>query len=716
MSYVGLGTIDPTPAPSSETVKLAEGVALRADPKKGRPYQVMRAAAIWGATNLDSAVARFSQSQAGKIAVASGNALDVAYEIGKNVADGKYRADAGGVVDIARDSFKMVESVVSVLRAANVSDETLNEIMDWTGVGVSCSAGIAAAGPWGIAACGLGALAKLFSYLGQRETLASWDQPRTTFQPNQASMPLIAMDALRLAQVLRHHYGVASFRGMLVRLETLDEFRWLIRNYPVSPTILGNAVVAQDQKAVPGHNLRSALQLFSFGQGSNAVAARNNVRDGLAFIAGWRHAAFNEPSGRGLYRRYEWDQDVNQRAIGTGAWVGRSAVVTDSTLRARVTVPMIGDTAGWIGTGSLSEMAQNTRVVDFRPFVVVDELINFFAAVTDRELAIPAARDAFINQYRIGQINPTRHLYVRDHDRTGEPPGDGTSSSTLYETHCWTNLTRASTCTGLASGLSLQKAPYTEYLRDAGAARLMAALSFLHQQWAWSDIVPERRKDPVGEIEPISLIDPTAEMRLPVDPRQVVPQNGQWTLHPRAAEKVVVGAPAIFRFVDGPKYASATSATGAALRVCGTLDAALGYGPAKTSSLYLVMQIDGHERLVQQALAAVASTQRAKLERVWGAIAQREKELGRMLTLYERRQIILLNMGQAPGTGTIPITFEQFKTLQTGYQEAVAQRGSALVLKDPMQKLQLKLEKPGLGAGGVVLLGAAALIALKFLK
>lgn len=675
MSYIGLGAIDPAPAPSSATVQLAEGIARSIDPTGGSRYKTAKNAAVWGATALDQAVERFTKTQAGQITLAAGNALDVAVDIGRSIQEGKYRADASGVVDISKDAFRAVEAVVGVLDKAlgDAASATLKEVMDWTKIGVTCGAGIAAAGAWGALACGLGTLAKLFNYIfDQREYLESWNVPRTLFVPNEASMPLIAADAVRLLQVLRHHYNVTSFAGLVSRLQ-VTEFTWLTRGYPMVPTMLGGRVVAQDNMPIPGHNLRTALQLFSFDQGTNAAAALANTRNGLAFIAGWRHGAFGEPAGRGLYRRYDWDHDVNQRAIGTGAWVARSAALTDGTLRARVAIPGVGDVGGWPGFAGAGAMLDNITVsADFRPFIVVDELINFFAAVTKRELANPVTKKALIEWYRIGQLNPTRHLYVRDLDRSGEP-----EAGKRYETRCWTNLARApAACEALAGGLELGRAPFSEYLRDAGAARLMAALSFIHQQWAWSSTVAEARTDPLKLIDPINPAVLGSEMRLPVDPRQVVQSGTRWTLHPRGVEVATAGQQ-LSRFVEGSKHATAASSTGGLLRVSGAFDNALGYGPARTDGAYLTAMIDQREAIVQAAL------EKLRQARLAGAVAA-----GKTVVV----------------SPTLSLVSPAFKATPTGWQLAPT----------TFQALATAAQKKSMV--GPLLLGAAALLAFKFLK
>jgi hypothetical protein len=492
----------------------------------------------------------------------------------------------------------------------------MKQAASWGQFAAGCAAGIAGSGPWGVVGCGLGFIEKIFGLFGGAPTQAPAHVPRTYFAPRGSAMPFIVQDTIRLAQVLKHYYGVSAYFSLWQKVEHVPRFAW-IRDYPPMPDNTGDRLVPPS-RPTPGHNLRTLLQMFCGPQ--NPLQADIAINNALVYLAAVRGRSRMEGPGGGrpLWMRYVVDNDLSIETIAHGAYIGRSAIAKGKVANITCNVSTMQSArehiAGYFG-GNIAVLQGDAPAVlqcDFTPFVILDELINFFAAITSRELVATQARREFLNQYGISQQLPVSQLYVHDIGaaaRSGKPPEDGGISPPYDpDPKCRTNLKRyPSDCERLGS--ELYHNPTNENVaRETAAIRLCAAFSYLHMQYQWSGMIKELRSDPIGAIAPIDKSDPTWEMRLPVDPRQilstgyVIPVGLQRAMvyNLRDGEEPV--NPALFelnkRITTDPTQTFTTAVRPAPSRASGD-----GFTRAKTTPRTLVAAIDERERIVQQAIA-----------------------------------------------------------------------------------------------------------------
>jgi len=662
--YIGLGADTTQQAIDEGTKAASQAIADSVAERGTRTHRIAQGATQWSMKQLDAQIDAFKKTQAGKIVWQSGQVADSVTGMVNAAKKGDYTGDASGVFNVARDGFNLIENTANLAVMISASSEAVaREVVGWASVGASCAAGASVAG-WGWLACGLSVIAKMFDYVGAAPYQEAWTTPRTVFKPDQASAGLIAQDALRLAQVLKHHYGVRSFAEMYSRLGggKIDTFKWLLREtgvYPYAPRMVNGRIITQQGAPVPGHNLRTILQLVDFKR--DAEAAHDNTRDGLAVLAGYRSGL--EPAGRGLFLRYESDHDINQRSIANGAYFARAGIGTQGHARLRCDVTRAGDLSGW---PKVSAQFYARVLVDFRPFLIVDELINFFGAITARELVTIGLnnRQMLINSYGFGTNNPTKHLFVSD--LTGQQTGGGSDPQRAYSNVCWTNLSRATGTNCMLQNALISGSVSDEVLREAGAIRLMAAFSYLQQDWMWSSNFDELRQDPISRVAAIPRdalgvpTNPADEMALPVDPRQAFGTNLATEEVPTSPRHGTIGR----------QYAQLAAQDGSALAFF--VPGSNGYVSARRSPSYLHQLIAKRASLIQNILkkASVFIAQP-----IW-------------------------YVAKTPEEARAAVTQMWLEARAKGVDIEAALRAA---------------QQPS-GAGAAVLLGAAALLALKFLK
>lgn len=509
--YRGLGADDFS---SGNQKALAKGIAERVTGStSGKAFDVASKVAEFGIGQAMIAADYIGGTQAGKAMRHAGSAGAMAYSIIAKAKDNKYSPDASGVVDAAQDVDRFLGSVLSFAGAAGANQEVLNKISSWTSVGTTCAIGVTAA----VTSTGVGAVAGgvacAFAVLGQvlaeifgaeKTAIAGHDRARTIFQMNAENKAMIAGDALRLAKLLRHHYGVRSFRQLVSALDH-RKFTWISQKFPGRPPAGPDRKLTSPEEVIPAHNLDTILHMMAAQQyKENASFALKRVQDGLAILAEYRNDV--EPSGRELFQVYNEDNDINVQTIGNGAFFGRCAAATTSSCRVKGTLLKSNDTRSWPG-------GNGTHTVDMLPFVQVDEMINFFAAVSRVE-QLTYGR-GYLQQYRFGLHNPVRFMSV----------GDSGSISTKWDEYsrkCWTDLRSESGQDPMRRNCDqlISKVLNGEHaaLREFGAMRLMAAMSYLHMSWYWSGDAD--RQDPLAIDEELN------EINAPVDPRQVIHHGG----------------------------------------------------------------------------------------------------------------------------------------------------------------------------------------------
>jgi len=695
MSYVGLGaTTD-----SAAATALADQTASAFGAPGTTAYRVARGATLWSGRLANAAVNELAKSRVGLTLQASNEMSSVAFKSYQKIASGEIQADASGVVDIAIDTAKFLDGLASFSKATlsgTQAGAVVSEVIAWGQVAAGCAAGIAGAPGWGHLACGVSIIGKLFGDLLPSKIIRlGADEDRTIFAPNAENMPIVAADALRLAQVLRHYYGINSYAELITRLN-LTRYRWLTGTGYTPRPVEVNGQLGVADKPVGGHNLRTILQMMDLDAGDWPNFSQSRIEDPLAFIALVRGRKGLEPSGRPLFVRFNDDHDISQTVVGQVAEMARAGIVKYGKPEVSLLVVM-GDgpehvTAVW---PKFQPYSTPLNKADLGAFQRVDELINFFGAVTRRELTDPNVRFEIIERYQFGERSPVLGVFVRDHDRSGEP-----DAGPQFGKRCWTNLARTVDrlgeygCDKLNDRLA--GSPSDQVLREAGAIRLMAAFSYIHMQHVWSSSIPANRRDPISDVSTLNPQDDADLMRLPIDPR--------------AAEQRVVFGKRVASWTM--KYAAPKLpetewymefGTGAHSQTEPLPPSSPGILPYE-----LAAQAEQREKFVREVLARKKQMQLdaiRRTEEAWSAT------FGRPLTSYELAEIRRKIYGiEVQTTAVLPQDVYKLA------QKIIGQTASTLALKDPMRKLDLRLERPGIGVGGAVLLGAAALLALKFLK
>ena len=153
------------------------------------------------------------------------------------------KMDATGIANISRFCGKSIAAVakfVNSLPISNSAKKVVSEITAWTSLATGCVSGIAAGaatGPWGAAAgavaCGVAILAKVLTELFTQKPHPQAGNQMGIFVPQKSETPgdansdqaaLAAMDATRLANLLREHYGFKSYKPIWDRLTNVDRF------------------------------------------------------------------------------------------------------------------------------------------------------------------------------------------------------------------------------------------------------------------------------------------------------------------------------------------------------------------------------------------------------------------------------------------------------------------------------------------------------------
>jgi hypothetical protein len=496
--------------------------------KNSQKYKTAVAAGNLARDQLTKYLDILAQTKTGKtIRAMGGTAMSVA-EFVEKAKDGTYQCTPSGVVDATAGAMRILGGVFDTIRQAGVNSKTLDEVTGWIAVGATCTAG-AVGGPPGWIACGLSVLGKVLTILlgDKGSTVYDWKSPRSVFQLGDAGQgAMISNDVVQLARVLRWYY-TTNYDDMYQRLGNggIEEFQVYVVSsgrYPQKPRMGTDGAIASNSP-VPAHTMRSLLQMLSFGY--TAEGARDNVRNCLALLAGYRSG--KEPPGRGLYARYEADQEINATTIANGAFFGRCAVATygHALVDGRVNTGGDLDLSGYHSAKGIVAANQQVAAVqlpalDFTPFIVVDELINFFGAISYVEQRL-GRNPALV--YRFGEWSPVRHLTVCMDDRQGGDNDGPPACARLDEAaKCWTNLRRAptddldSSCPNVAAAVGW----LNEYaLREFGAVRLLAAFSQMHMGRNWQTVPGSM--DPLAEVDVVG--DPT--VIAPVDPRQIIPEG-----------------------------------------------------------------------------------------------------------------------------------------------------------------------------------------------
>lgn len=186
-----------------------------------KAYQFFYSQARTGLELADQYLSAYPQ------AVAIGGALRTTEEVyveGQNIFQRyeKTGIDAAGVGDVMNLMKKAVGTARSLAVSFGVQEgTTADEILDWTGVAVGCGAAIAtgaAAGGFGAIGgaitCAVSVLAKVFGKATKPPAVPPKELTAAVFVPFDTQRGLISADAMRLASILRYHYGYGDWNSL----------------------------------------------------------------------------------------------------------------------------------------------------------------------------------------------------------------------------------------------------------------------------------------------------------------------------------------------------------------------------------------------------------------------------------------------------------------------------------------------------------------------
>lgn len=492
-----------------------------------------------------SAANKLLQTTAGKFVSNIGGAgFDISGQISviSDRLSSKEPMDTSGVVDMASAGKKIVGSLVGLGLTAGVLDKKLGaEIMAWTDVAMGCAAAASAlSNPYVAAgACALQFVSRLIKTIGKTDDAPPEKYPRAIFVPSKAQMLFAATDAERLAAVLKYKYGVQSYAQLLSRITgytdvinapdgTINEAEYFtFAKYPA---------VGSTSAPLTGVDLRVALALMRFnGQDSPGKDAGVNVPAGeklghaTAVMTGdgrnpWtatRHALSRiAATGEGgKVNRGTYDRDLS------------SSYIYDHD----VCVQVVDVGANW-----WKHYKEQRNAFGLDAFKRVHELINFFSAITKRELSLGQKA---ILQYVPGQYELPVRLYAVNDQGGGGCRHDfyDTENCEAYGKQCITSLERCNLGTNECNKWYNQvfdssRSDHDCAVRQLGALRLMAAFSFMQYAYmhSYAEGLAIKSRDMVAALP--NITDPSVHLNLPVEINYQHSDGARW---PRTTAEIL---------------------------------------------------------------------------------------------------------------------------------------------------------------------------------
>ena len=472
----------------------------------------------------------------------------------------------------ALDCFALAKNVVLGLgrlatsiahvAGANEAAKTAGIVMDFVGTAASCAMGAATAGPasgpyapiGAAVGCVVGVLTTVlktvFSGAGVTPTPGP-EIPMATFSPQAAEngpsqASVISSDASRLAALLRYHYGVRRYHDIVPDGEPGRPGGLVLTDGGYPPK--GAA-----QNGVPGYSgydlLRLAQKLAAYQPlpTTDSSWVRNSMLWGMPIPCSVARLGDNPHAGKMLC-----EGDIPQDVIGAGADFA-SKLTMDALEQTGWTytglekdLPIIG--AGLALRGMPGPQANwgcvdypatkvaglnqggNTRV--FRPWLILQELVNFFAAVTISELDDLDGRIQ-VRSWFDGPL-PIRFWAVEAPYYVSDP----WEHPKKYSIDRWTNFLVCGWDPALYGYRTLQQnvdSRNTCAILEFARLRLLCALSYMHMIYFWGATVTD---DPNGKL--IQTVDMVAQLpalnfgdwtnasslRLPVNPRYSYAPDG----------------------------------------------------------------------------------------------------------------------------------------------------------------------------------------------
>lgn len=434
----------------------------------------------------------------------------------QQMSESKFELDAGGAVDFAAAAGKSLDAICALAKALGANSAFVDQFGGWLNVGLGCMTMMASTGPAGALGCGGSLILKvfdgglpIFNQLGGGHLPS--DVPRAVFTPNAGNQPWINRDATRLATVLKYYYNIANTEQLLSTFKGLQGNRYPLP--PVRDPETGTPV-AGATSSIPAPTLWSIATMMS-----TALTSRPDPVSGVllpgSFFSDWvglpgvPGANFNTINGYS-WRDYE---DVSVPMVSHAANIARAAVA-GNTSKPWVVRP----TPQW----ALEEYGGAIQSAeDGCGWVAVDELVNYFAAVSLRE----------VQDIRRTDFQCAESAYLR----SGLPVRlastvDPYASNKVYSDKRWTVNQTSYGDGNLEALMTGVRAGNVDAAREFGSIRLMSAFAQLLLQYEWSrtsltpsDLIATIRV----ETDPALVL-----LNAPLDPRQILPNgDGTWRLN-----------------------------------------------------------------------------------------------------------------------------------------------------------------------------------------
>jgi hypothetical protein len=505
-------------------------------------------------------------------------------------ASGKYEQDASGIT-LAADVSSAAKGLVGVATSFGMPrsvGETATKMVDAL---AGCAVGIAATAPAGgftavagVVGCAFSmftAVSSLFKQPAPEPTLAP-HVPRTVYAPEQYALQVAAIDAYRLIKVLKPHYEIQSYAELARKFDDITPAVGSYRNYLTAGKYPPNPRTAK----VPGVDMRDLLYALSYNMNPAWTPDQiwRNIDASILFLLTQafegredKMMQYPPPYGyknhaRGHFARMASDSDIPPWLIEIGAMHGRMWIAKNGQSLRHKYIPLTssGDLA-MVGNPSNLQYVLHKGMynqysfvarkgfgvdtrregyhIDLSPFVVLDDLINYFAAVSLQEQKQTTQALYKFLQYGL----PIRWTTINKGD-----PGYSTDG---YAEQIWSNFDprepvdsvlssrrRWTTHGDLLTKSALYANDYTA-LRVVGMLRLMTAATLLHQQYRWtaSNPSPVTGSDPIRELQVVPKSHPFFQFESAIDPRTIYHRpNGKWVL--------AGGTPANFRSGRRPEF------------------------------------------------------------------------------------------------------------------------------------------------------------------
>jgi hypothetical protein len=329
-----------------------------------------------------------------KKAAASFTALRDGIKAGFHLGSGE-----GGSLDKIKDVDTMIKSTITIANMLGAREDVTALIQQWGSVATGCASMLVSAGPvWGGIGC---AFSAVFTALSMKAPSPETTPPGMPFaqlvlspnvfndHPEISQLSMVARDAMLLASVLRHHYGLTTSTPLWEALTWANSMPHSSRA-PLTPEQAGknelwgrtvnvfsgyhNFLAKDNPVAKPVVDLTSMLLAVSALDRTEPVNFGQTTAD-LVQIARviCDHGDWDEAC------HCDWDKDGNgpcgaitqashEHQLALGYYIGQGMLNQAGIA-----------TGASIGRGRI---ANKQPVGSLLPFIRVDELINYFCAVS----------------------------------------------------------------------------------------------------------------------------------------------------------------------------------------------------------------------------------------------------------------------------------------------------------------------------------------------